>query len=146
MDLYFFSKQTGGGSIRSQKRGQIGGPNPNFPSFLKIFRQNGNLPPPVDCQSEIDCAPSPVCIIRYSTSQFHRKYYIGQEEEEMKLCLMILSVPWYMFEQNAILSQFLTFITGNQVRVQQGTSWKRYKLTWNLQIVPDYCPSNFLQI
>jgi hypothetical protein len=30
------------------------------------------------------------------TSQFHRKYYFGQEEEEMKLCLIILSVPWYM--------------------------------------------------
>jgi predicted ATP-dependent serine protease len=29
-------------------------------------------------------------------SQFHRKYYFGQEEE-MKLYLMILSVPWYMF-------------------------------------------------
>jgi hypothetical protein len=35
----------------------------------------------------------------------------------MKLCLMILSVPWYMFEHTAILSQFLTFITGNWVRV-----------------------------
>jgi hypothetical protein len=30
------------------------------------------------------------------TSQFHRKYYFGQGEKEMKLCLMILSVPWYM--------------------------------------------------
>jgi hypothetical protein len=33
----------------------------------------------------------------------------------MKLCLMILSVPWYMFnglEHIAILSHFLTFITG----------------------------------
>ena len=29
----------------------------------------------------------------------------------MKLCLMILSVPWYMLEHTAILSQFLTFIT-----------------------------------
>ena len=36
--------------------------------------------------------------------------------EEMKLCLMILSVPWYMFnglEHTAILSHFLTFITGS---------------------------------
>jgi hypothetical protein len=49
-------------------------------------------------------------------SQFHRKYYFGQEEEEMKLYLMILSVPWYMFnglEHTAILSHFLTFITGS---------------------------------
>jgi len=33
---------------------------------------------------------------------------------------MILSVPWYMFnglEHTAILSHFLTFITGNWVRV-----------------------------
>ena len=33
----------------------------------------------------------------------------------MKLCLIILSVPWYMFnvlEHTAILSHFLTFITG----------------------------------
>ena len=34
----------------------------------------------------------------------------------MKLCLMILSVPWYVFfnglEHTAILSHFLTFITG----------------------------------
>ena len=32
----------------------------------------------------------------------------------MKFCLMILSVPWYMFnglEHTAILSHFLTFIT-----------------------------------
>jgi hypothetical protein len=32
----------------------------------------------------------------------------------MKVCLMILSVPWYMFnglEHTAILSHFLTFIT-----------------------------------
>ena len=56
----------------------------------------------------------------YSTSQFHRKYYFGQEEEEMKLCLMILSVPWYTFnglERTAILSHFLTFITGNRSRL-----------------------------
>jgi hypothetical protein len=38
----------------SQKRGQIGGPKPKFSSFLKVFRQNGDLPSPVDC------APSPV--------------------------------------------------------------------------------------
>ena len=38
----------------------------------------------------------------------------------MKLCLMILSVPWYMFnglEHTAILSHFLTFITGSSSRV-----------------------------
>ena len=45
----------------------------------------------------------------------------------MKLCLMILSVPWYMFEHTAILSHFLTFITENwvrvgKVRVGKGTS------------------------
>jgi hypothetical protein len=54
------------------------------------------------------------------TSQFHRKYYFRQEEEEMKLCLMILSVPWYMFnglEHTAILSHFLTFITGSSSRL-----------------------------
>jgi hypothetical protein len=53
--------------------------------------------------------PVRCCIIRYSTSQFHRKYHFEQEEEEMKLCLMILSVPWYMFnglENTAILSHF----------------------------------------
>ena len=56
----------------------------------------------------------------YSTSQFNRKYYFGQEEEEMKLCLMILSVPWYTFnglEYTAILSHFVTFITGNRSRL-----------------------------
>ena len=56
----------------------------------------------------------------YSTSQFHRKYYFGQEEEEMKLCLMKLSVPWYMFnglKHTAILSHFLTFITGSSSRL-----------------------------
>ena len=64
--------------------------------------------------------PVRCCIIWYSTSQFHRKYYFGQEEEEMKLCLMILSVPWYLFnglEHTAILSQFLTIITGNSSRL-----------------------------
>ena len=38
----------------------------------------------------------------------------------MKLCLMILSVPWYMFnglEDTAILSHILTFITGSSSRV-----------------------------
>jgi len=43
----------------------------------------------------------------------------------MKLCLMLSSVPWYMFnglEHTAIVSHFLTFITGNWVRVGKGTS------------------------
>ena len=38
----------------------------------------------------------------------------------MKLCLMILSVPWYMFnglEHTAILSHFLAFITGSSSRL-----------------------------
>ena len=38
----------------------------------------------------------------------------------MKLCLMILSVPWYMLnglEHTAILSHFLTFITRSSSRV-----------------------------
>jgi hypothetical protein len=38
----------------------------------------------------------------------------------MKLCLMILSVPWFMFnglEHTAILSRFLTFITGSSSRL-----------------------------
>jgi hypothetical protein len=38
----------------------------------------------------------------------------------MKLCLMILSVPWFMFnglEHTAILSHFLTFITGSSSRL-----------------------------
>jgi hypothetical protein len=38
----------------------------------------------------------------------------------MKLCLTILSVPWYMFnglEHSAILSHFLTFITGSSSRL-----------------------------
>ena len=38
----------------------------------------------------------------------------------MKLCLMILSVPWYTFnglEHTAILSHFVTFITGNRSRL-----------------------------
>ena len=40
----------------------------------------------------------------------------------MKLCLMILSVPWYMFnglEYTAILNHFLTFITGSSSRLQR---------------------------
>ena len=37
-----------------KRGGKQGGPNPNFPSFLKIFRQKGDLPSPVDY------APSPV--------------------------------------------------------------------------------------
>jgi hypothetical protein len=47
-------------------------------------------------------------------------YYFGQDEDEMKLCLMILSVPWYMLnelEHTAILNNFLTFITGSSSRV-----------------------------
>jgi hypothetical protein len=38
----------------------------------------------------------------------------------MKLCLMILSVPWYMFnglEHTAILSLRFTFITGSSSRL-----------------------------
>ena len=38
----------------------------------------------------------------------------------MKLCLMILSVPWYMLnglEHTAILNHFLTFITGSRSRL-----------------------------
>ena len=38
----------------------------------------------------------------------------------MKLCLTILSVPWYMFnglEHTAILSYLLTFITGSSSRL-----------------------------
>jgi hypothetical protein len=38
----------------------------------------------------------------------------------MKLCLMVLSVPWYMLngiEDTANLSHFLTFITGSSSRV-----------------------------
>ena len=38
----------------------------------------------------------------------------------MKLCLMILSVPWFMFnglEHTAILSHFITFITGSSSRL-----------------------------
>jgi hypothetical protein len=42
----------------------------------------------------------------------------------MKLCLMILSIPWYkqmymfnVLEHTAILSHFLTFITGSSSRL-----------------------------
>ena len=35
----------------------------------------------------------------------------------MKLCLMTLSVPWYMFNGTAILSHFLTFIAGSSFRL-----------------------------
>jgi hypothetical protein len=38
----------------------------------------------------------------------------------MKLCLMILSIPWFMLnglEHTAILSLFLTFITGSSSRL-----------------------------
>jgi hypothetical protein len=53
----------------------------------------------------------------------------------MKLCLMILSVPWYMFnglEHTAILSHFLTFITGSSSRVS--TMHTTFQLTSLLQI------------
>ena len=50
----------------------------------------------------------------------------------MKLCLMIVSVPWYMFEHTAILSQFLTFITGSSSRVL--TMHTTFQLTSLLQI------------
>jgi hypothetical protein len=68
-----------------------------------------------------------------ATSQFHRKYYFGQEEEEMKLCLMILSVPWYMFnglEHTAILSHFLTFITGSSSRLLRIQIYAAVTLYW----------------
>ena len=57
----------------------------------------------------------------YSTSQFHRRTG-GQEEEEMKLFNDIVSpiMGWYMFngvEHTAILSHFLTFITGSSSRL-----------------------------
>jgi hypothetical protein len=45
----------------------------------------------------------------------------------MKLCLMILSVPWYMFngrlEHTAILSYFLTFITGTGNDTPEINTW-----------------------
>ena len=53
----------------------------------------------------------------------------------MKLCLMILSVPWYMFnglEHTAILSHILTFITGSSSRFS--TMHTTFYLTSLLQI------------
>ena len=53
----------------------------------------------------------------------------------MKLCLMILSVPWYMLnglEHTAILSHFLTFITGSSSRVS--TMHTTFQLMSLLQI------------
>ena len=114
MDLSFFSKQTVGGSRLLQKREQIGGPIPSI--VFKGFspKRGPAMPPPVDC------TPSQVLhnpVLDVSISQ---KNYFGQEEEEMKLCLTILSVPQYMFnglEYTAILSHFLTFITGSSSRL-----------------------------
>ena len=66
---------------------------------------------------------SPMQIFKHINSDIctRRLNFIeGQEEEEMKLCLMILSVPWYTFnglEHTAILSHFLTFITGSSSRL-----------------------------
>ena len=117
--MFFFQSRPGADPDFLKRGGKQRDPNPNFPSFLKVFRQNGDLPPPVDC------APCPVLyIIRYSTSQFYRKYYFGQEEEEMKLCLMILPVPWYQSEIPLLFNGiykvaviFLTFITGSSSRL-----------------------------
>ena len=122
MNLYLFSKQTGGESRFSQKRGQIGGPKPKLSVFFeglssKMGLRASTCPLLQTVSPRQTVHPVRCCIIRYSTSQFHRKYYFGQEEEEMKLCLMILSVPWYMLEHTAILSHFLTFIHGKWVRV-----------------------------
>ena len=53
----------------------------------------------------------------------------------MKLCLMILSVPWYMFnglEHTAILSHFFTLINGSSSRVS--TMHTTFQLTSLLQI------------
>ena len=53
----------------------------------------------------------------------------------MKLCLMILSVPWYMLnglEHTAILSHILTCITGSSSRVS--TIHTTFYLTSLLQI------------
>jgi hypothetical protein len=53
----------------------------------------------------------------------------------MKLCLMILSVPWYMFnglEHTVSLSHFLTFIKGSSSRVS--TMHTTFQLTSLLQI------------
>ena len=71
--------------------------------FLKDFSaKRGPVMSPT-----VDCAPSPMLYNPVLDVSFHRKYYFVQEEEEMKLCLMILSVPWYMLnglEHTAILS------------------------------------------
>ena len=52
----------------------------------------------------------------------------------MKLCLMILSVSWYMLNgpEHAIMSHFLTFITGSSSRVS--TIHTKCSLTSLLQI------------
>ena len=53
----------------------------------------------------------------------------------MKLCLMILSVPWYMLnglEHTAILSHILTFTTGRSSRFS--TIHTTFYLTSLLQI------------
>ena len=53
----------------------------------------------------------------------------------MKICLMILSVPWYMLnglKHTVILSHFLTFITGSSSRVS--TIHTTFYLTSLLQI------------
>ena len=113
--MFFFQSSPGADPDFLKRGGKQRDPNPNLPSFLKVFRQNGDLPPPVDC------APCPVLyIIRYSTSQFYRKYYFGQEEKEMKLCLMILSVPWYMLnglEHTGILSHFFNIHNRKQFQI-----------------------------
>ena len=51
----------------------------------------------------------------------------------MKLCLMILSVPWYMFnglEHNAIVSNFLIFITGSSSRLLRIRMFAAITLYW----------------
>ena len=127
--IIFFQSRPGADPDFLKRGGKQWDPNPNFPSFSKVFRQNGNLPSPVDC------APSPVLYnpVLKLASQLHRKYYFGQEEEEMKLCLMILSVPWYMFnrlEHNAILSNFLIFITGSSSRLLRIRMFAAITLYW----------------
>ena len=118
----FCSKQTGGGSRLSHKRGQIGGPKSKLPVVFQGFSPKREPAP--SCRL---CTQSGLRCIN-SRSQFHRKYFFGQDEEEIKLCLIIVSVPWYMLAHTAIFSDFLTFITGNWVRVGsvrfgKGTSW-----------------------
>jgi hypothetical protein len=68
----------------------------------------------------------------------------------MKLCLMILSVPWYMFnglEHTAIVGKLLIFITGSSSRLlslQEGAGprfgEKPFKTTDNLGLGPPICP------